>query len=143
MSDRSHSPSNTDLVEEAFAEWNTGEREAFLERVHPDVEIDVISLQVTGREPYRGHDGYREWVRTMEEAFETWKLRPETFVDGDDRVLVLGAMQLRGRASGVELDQETGWIIDIRDGKMARLRTFSSHAGARETFEREQSRRVQ
>ena len=94
-------------------------------------------IQVTGREPYRGHDGYREWVRTMEEAFETWQLRPEAFVDGDDRVLVLGTMQLRGRASGVELDQETGWIVNVRDGLMFRLRSFLSHDEARAVFESE------
>jgi ketosteroid isomerase-like protein len=103
----------------------------------------VISLQVTGREQYRGHAGYWEWVKTMEESFETWRLEPEHFEELGDAVLVLGSMHLRGRASGVELDQETGWIVDVRDGVMLRLRTFISHAEAREAFEHQHSRRVE
>ena len=126
--------SNADLVREAFEHWNTGEREEFLERVAPDVLIDVASSRVSGGAPYHGHDGYRDWVVSMEESFEAWELHPQTFAEREDAVLVLGRMHLRGRASGVELDQETGWIVDVRDGMMIRLRSFLSHAEAREAF---------
>ena len=129
--------SNAETVREAFQQWNTGAREEFLERVAPDVEIKVTSSQVSGGEPYRGHEGYWDWVRTMEESFETWELYPDTFEERDDAVLVLGRMRLRGRASGVELDQETGWIVDVRDGMMLRLRSFLSHDEARAAFEGE------
>jgi ketosteroid isomerase-like protein len=131
--------SNAELVKDAFEEWNSGEREAFLARVDPDVEITVASSQVSGGAPYRGHDGYREWVQTMEDSFETWELHPDTFEEGDDAVLVIGRMYLRGRSSGVELDQETGWIVDVREGRMSRLRSFLSHAEARAVFESERS----
>jgi ketosteroid isomerase-like protein len=129
--------SKADLVRVAFEEWNRGEREEFLERVDPDVEIKVASSEVSGGAPYRGHEGYREWVRTMEESFETWELHPETYGEREDAVLVLGRMYLRGRASGVELDQETGWIVDVRGNIMVRLRSFLSHAEAREVFANE------
>jgi ketosteroid isomerase-like protein len=129
--------SNAELVREAFAEWNTGDRELFIERIDPDVEINVISLQVTGGEPYRGHEGYWQWIDAMEEAFEVWQLHPETFEESRDSVLVLGSMHLRGRGSGVELDQEAGWIVDARDGRMRRLRTFTTHEEARSVFETE------
>jgi ketosteroid isomerase-like protein len=132
--------SNSELVKDSFEEWNMGEREAFLARVDPDVEIKVASSQLSGDAPYRGHDGYREWVQTMEEAFETWELHPDTFEERGDAVLVIGRMYLRGRASGVELDQETGWIVDVREGRMWRLRSFLSHAEARTVFESERSR---
>lgn len=131
--------SNVELIKEAFEEWNTGERQAFLARVDPEVEINVTSLKVSGGAPYRGHEGYWEWVRTMEESFETWQLHPETFEEREDAVLVTGRMHLRGRASGVELDQETGWIVDVRDGRMRRLRSFLSHDEARAVFESERS----
>ena len=131
--------SNAELVKDAFEEWNSGEREAFLARVDPEVEIKVISSQLSGGAPYHGHDGYREWVQTMEESFETWELHPETFEEGEDAVLVIGRMHLRGRASGVELDQETGWIVNVREGRMWRLRSFLSHDEARAVFESERS----
>jgi ketosteroid isomerase-like protein len=129
--------SNGERVREAFEQWNTGEREAFLENVDPDVEICVVSLQVTGEAPYRGYEGYRQWIDAMEESFEVWELHPQTFEEHHDSVLVLGAMRLRGRGSGVELEQETGWIVDVRDGRMRRLRSFLSHDEAAAAFERE------
>jgi hypothetical protein len=73
----------------------------------------------------------------MEEAFEVWELHPETFEEARDSVLVLGSMHLRGRGSGVELDQEAGWIVDARDGRMSRLQTFTTHEEARSVFETE------
>jgi ketosteroid isomerase-like protein len=126
--------SNAELVRESFELWNTGDREALLEQIDPDVEIRVVSSQVSGRAPYRGHDGYREWLATMEEAFDVWEIHPEVFREQGDAVLVLGHMHLRGRGSGVEFDQETGWIVDARDGIMWRLQTFLSHAEALAAF---------
>lgn len=58
----------------------------------------------------------------------------QSLEEREDAVLVLGRMYLRGRASGIELDQETGWIVDVRDGMMHRLRSFLSHGEAREAF---------
>jgi ketosteroid isomerase-like protein len=122
--------SNADLVRAAFEQWNTGAREALLEQIDPDIEINVQSSQISGGAPYRGHEGYREWIAAMEESFEVWQLHLETFEERGDTVVVLGRMHLRGRGSGVELDQETGWIVDLRNGKMCRFRSFLSHAEA-------------
>jgi ketosteroid isomerase-like protein len=126
--------SNADLVRDAFARWNTGDRESLLEQIDPDVEIQVVSSQVSGRAPFRGHDGYREWLVTMEEAFDIWEIHPAVFREEGDAVLILGHMHLRGRGSGVEFDQETGWIVNARDGIMWRLQTFLSHAEAVAAF---------
>jgi ketosteroid isomerase-like protein len=128
--DRLTSRTNTEFVRDAFEQWNIGDREAFIENVDPEVEINVASSQITGGAPFRGYEGYREWVAAMEESFEVWEIHPERFEQRDDAILVLGRMHLRGRGSGVELDQETGWIVDVRDGRMWRLRSFLSHAEA-------------
>lgn len=125
---------NAEIVRRAFERWNT-DRDTFIEIVHPEVEISVASTAVTGGVPFRGHDGFRRWVATMEESFEVWELCPQTFEERGESVLVLGSMCVRGRGSGLELDQEVGWIVDLRNGKLLRLRSFMSHDVARETFE--------
>jgi uncharacterized protein len=122
--------SNAELVRAAFERWNRREHESLLGDIDPDVEINVSSSQLAGGEPYRGHDGYRQWTATMEESFDVWQIHPETFRERGDRVLVLGHMHVRGRGSGVELDQETGWVVDVRDGKMTRFQAFLSHEEA-------------
>jgi len=129
--------SNAQLTRHAF-EWFNANRNTFIEIVHPDVEISVASTAVTGGVPFRGHAGFQRWVATMEESFEVWELCPQTFEERDNSVLVLGSMCVRGRGSGVELNPEMGWIVDVKDGKLLRLRSFTSHAAAREAFERGQ-----
>jgi uncharacterized protein len=124
-------PSNAELVRDAFARWNSRDHESLLAQIDPDVEIVVASAQITGGQPYRGHDGYREWIETMEDSFDLWEIFPEVFEERGDAVLVLGHMHLRGRGSGVELEQETGWIVNVRDGKMTRFQAFLSHEEAR------------
>jgi ketosteroid isomerase-like protein len=66
----------------------------------------------------------------MEESFEVWQVHPEVFREHGDAVVALGHMELRGRGSGVELDQQTGWVVEIHDGKMTRFHAFLSHEEA-------------
>jgi ketosteroid isomerase-like protein len=126
------SVSNADLVRDAFERWNAGDRESLIETIDPGIEIRAASSQLSGGEPYHGHDGYREWIAAMEESFEVWKIYPEVFEEHGDTVLVLGRMHLRGRGSGVELDQETGWTVQVHEGRMTRFQAFLSHAETRD-----------
>jgi ketosteroid isomerase-like protein len=123
--------SNADLVRDAFERWNRREHESLLQVIDPDVEINVLSSELSGGGPYRGHDGYREWTAVMEDSFDVWQIHPKVFREHGDQVLVLGHMHIRGRASKLELDQETGWIVEVHNGKMTRLQAFLSHEEAR------------
>jgi ketosteroid isomerase-like protein len=123
---------NVELVRNAFDLWSRGEHESLLEQIDPDAEISVSSAQLARVEPFRGHEGYREWTATMEDSFDLWQIHPEVFHERGDRVVVLGHMRLRGRGSGVELDQPIGWLIELRDGKMTRFQTFRTHEEALE-----------
>ena len=46
------------------------------------------------------------------------------------RVLVLGRIVGHGRASGVAVETPGATIIDFRDGKIARVRTYLEHGEA-------------
>jgi ketosteroid isomerase-like protein len=121
---------NAELVARAFERWNARDHESVLQDVDPNVEIRVASTEAFEGEPFRGHDGYRRWVASMEESFESWVVEPELFREKGDTVVVLGRMFLRGRASGVTLTQETGWVIELRNGKALRFQAFLDHAEA-------------
>ena len=49
---------------------------------------------------------------------------------GDDDVLMLCTMELRGRGSGVDVSQEMGAIFEFEGGLMRRGRVFPSQAEA-------------
>src|SRR5207244_11283552 len=88
---------NAERVRDGFERWNAGDHESVLDEIHPDVEIQVASSQLSGGKPYRGHEGYREWNTMMRDSFELWQVHPDVFHETDNTVVVLGQMHLRGR----------------------------------------------
>ena len=122
--------SNADRVRRAIARWNSGDRAAPLDDIHPDVEIRTGIGDAFQGEPFRGHDGARQWLAALDENFETWTIVMDEFREQGDVVVVLGSVHARGRGSGIELDQQVGWVYEFRDDKMFRLNTYYDRAQA-------------
>jgi ketosteroid isomerase-like protein len=122
--------SNAERVREAFARWNAGDRTAPVDEIDPDVEVRTPISDAFKGEPFRGHDGVREWLATLDENFDRWELMPNEFHERGNTVVVLGRVRLRGRGSGVELEQDVGWLISFRGGKFSELQSFPDHEEA-------------
>ena len=123
------SQENVELVRDLFELWSARNYEEFIEYAHPDVEI-FSRFASLGGEPYRGPEGVRTWVAEIEQSFGKFQVRADDFRDLGDQVLVLGAINLEGRTSGIEIEQPMGWLFELRDGKLARMLFYSSHAEA-------------
>ncbi len=68
----------------------------------------------------------------IDEQFEEWYSSPESWTELDGgRVLVLGELHMRGRESGVELDQPLGWLLTFRDRRLLRMEVLAGHEEAR------------
>ena len=103
--------------------WNRGERTLPDEEIHADVE----GVSLFRPEPYRGVEGIRLWTAESDEQFEEWHIVVDDWREVGEDVVALGQIQLRGRSSAVKFDQPAGVIVEIREGKLARLRLFNSH----------------
>jgi ketosteroid isomerase-like protein len=115
---------NAEATRQAFERWNAGDRTPPVDQMDPEIEIHTpIGVAFKG-EPFRGHEGAREWLANLDENFDQWELRPEEFREEGDTVLVLGSIHTRGRGSGVVLDQEVGWVLRFRAGRVVRLQTY-------------------
>jgi len=77
-----------------------------------------------------------EAVRTIEREKG---IEGDTLIQALEDALLAAYKKTPGatRHATVELDQETGWLVDVRDGKLLRLRSYLSHAEARDAFGRE------
>jgi ketosteroid isomerase-like protein len=93
----------------------------------PDTEFEFPpEMQALGvPASLRGHEGR---VEAMNTVFEVWgsELEPLYVLDLGDRVLNLGFWHIRGRVSGVPLDQELAQLVTLRDGLVIRDQTFWS-----------------
>ncbi|HWD11394.1 MAG TPA: nuclear transport factor 2 family protein [Solirubrobacteraceae bacterium] len=79
------------------------------------------------QEVYRGRDGIEKFLGEVDETWEEFRPMPEEYRDLGDRVLALGRLRTRGRASGVPVDSPWAGIYDIRGGKVSRIRTYLDH----------------
>ena len=89
----------------------------------------VFAARVEG-DVYRGREGIETFLGEVDETWEEFRPMPEEYRDLGDRVLGLGRLKTRGRASGVPNDSPWGGIYDVRGGKISRIRTYLDHGEA-------------
>jgi ketosteroid isomerase-like protein len=130
------SEENLETVKRAVAAWNADDLDALLIELDADIEWHPsIQPGLEGKEAavFRGHEGARKsWREFHGETWESVKNRPQEIRDLGDSVLLLGQMDLTARATGIEFSQELGELIEFREGKIARIRDFLTHAEALE-----------
>jgi ketosteroid isomerase-like protein len=126
------SQENVELVRRAFGLVTIpGDPEAMILATHPAFEMHLIGV---GGEPvhYAGARGIRKFFEDVAVSWESFRFEATDLRDLGDRVLVLGHVRGRGRASGVEVDDRWAWIVALREGRAASLRGFLDHREALE-----------
>jgi ketosteroid isomerase-like protein len=118
------SQENVELVRQGFIRWNRGDRDFFLDIAAPDIELFSRFGSLTGK-PYRGHAGVREWLAEIQHNFERFELWLDEVRDLGEEVLAIGGIHLRARGSGVDMRERMGWVIEFRDGRVARMRFYA------------------
>ena len=121
---------NVEIVRRQLEDWQRGDFDAFLAKVHPDIEWHaVLERLVEGPEnQYRGREGVRRMWRAYRTELEGFEIEADEIRDaGDDRVVLLGRIRWRGVASGAPTESPLGMVITIRDGMMFKSVDYLSH----------------
>jgi len=114
-----------------FAAFSERDLESLVELMDAEVDFLPVTANITtGGMPYRGHEGVARYFEDVGRVWPELRLFPEEYRDGaqDGCVLVLGRVIARG--GGMILDNPTGWVFQMRYGKIARLRVYGSHSEA-------------
>jgi ketosteroid isomerase-like protein len=124
--------SHVEIVKIGLDAWNRRDIDAVIEILHHDAELIPMRAVFEGT-VYHGTGGFRTFLRDMGEEWENFRLEPDEFRELDDaRVLVLGRLQGRGKASGVEFDTPAAWVCELRDGKVAKVQFYAHEDAARD-----------
>ena len=113
----------------ALGAYNRHDLAGFVEVCDPGVESYPATAAAEGG-AYRGHEGIKQWFENVHAAFEEIQAEADDVRDLGDRLLALGRVHARGVGSGVEIDTEMAWVAEFRDGRLARWRSYTSHAHA-------------
>jgi ketosteroid isomerase-like protein len=81
---------------------------------------------------YRGRDGLRERLSNFRSSWgDDLVLSPVEYIDGGgDMVIAVLGMVGHGDGSGVPLDAEAFFVLELRDGLIVRDRPFTSRSQA-------------
>ncbi len=90
--------------------------------VHPDAVFEPLRSATEG--PYVGHEGMRRFIADTEEMFELFRISYTDVRDLGDRLVAIGSIRMRARASGVETDVPSAAVVDYLDGLLWRYKDY-------------------
>ena len=116
---------NLDLARQAMDALTRRDASGLIELSHPEVEWHSFFAELAEEGGvYHGHDGARQWVSDLSDAWEEARAAvDDTLAVGDVAVLV-GSLRYRSKTSGVENEMPAGWVVEFRDGRILRWRAF-------------------
>ena len=107
---------------EGFGELGSLVTEDFDSQLSPELGERVLS----------GVQGLEMFVEAVEQDFSEFRYDADEVEEiGDERVLVLGRITARARATGMPLSGEFGHIWTVRDGRAAHVEAHRNHGQAR------------
>jgi ketosteroid isomerase-like protein len=95
-----------------------------IELTDPDVEWRPFATGLLEEGVYRGHEGVRQYVRDLDDAWEMLRADVDDGLAVGTAVLLVGRLRYRGRGSGIETEHAAGWAIRFRDGRLVSMRAF-------------------
>jgi ketosteroid isomerase-like protein len=126
------------MLERALSEWVRGEF------WNAELYAEDVVFVVSGPDgaEYHGIDGLTAAWRDFLSAWDDFRIETERVVPGDAGVYaLLIRLFARGKGSGVDIDAEVANVVNVRDGRIARLEMFWNReaalraAGAQEVTE--------
>jgi 3-hydroxy-9,10-secoandrosta-1,3,5(10)-triene-9,17-dione monooxygenase reductase component len=119
-----------ETIRRAHEALNSGDVEGLVAECDPSFRLDM-SDRVLNPAVYEGHEGIRQFVAEVHEAWETFTWEPEELVERGDLVLALIRSTGRGRGSGLELDRHAAMLWTVPAERAVSLRFYRDRDAAR------------
>jgi uncharacterized protein len=120
---------NTQLVQQAYRDFQNGDIPALLDALSEDVEWLVPEVEgVPGRGTWRGPEQVGEFFRILSDTQEPRQLELREFVAQGDKVVVLGHYVWHVKATGKEWESDFVHALSVREGKVTRFQEYTDTA---------------
>jgi ketosteroid isomerase-like protein len=107
-------------VREALVAVNRGDAEWLIDHSSPDIEIHRRGV---AGEPvlYTRAEGISNYFRDIAESWQLFEVDAEDIRESGDRVLAIVNRRLRGRGSGIDIEDKFAFVYELRDGLAVRI----------------------
>jgi ketosteroid isomerase-like protein len=104
-----------------------------VDEVLPLLQADAEWDAMHREEPYRGHEEALRGVEDWLEAGEEWRVQIEELTEaGEDQVLAVLRVSIRGRGSQVSVDQRIFTVVRVGEEKISRIADYTERRDALE-----------
>ena len=129
---------NVALVQRALQLYVGRDIEGLLELYDPEVVVTATDFMNAG--PFRGHEGYMEWISRWNEAWETFDFDIKAIEPvGEHHVVLSILISGRGAGSGVAVEQMSYWVAEVRNRLGTYLEVLLSEERALDLARRRES----
>ncbi len=117
---------NLAAMQRATEAFNRRDVDAVLEDLDPEIEWqDGFQILLGGEATtFHGHPGVRELMREQDELFAEFAVEYSEARDLGDKLVAIGVLRARGKQSGAAVESPLATVVEFRDGKGIRVRTF-------------------
>jgi len=117
------SQENVEIVRGIARAVSDGDVDYVIRHTTEDIVMFVARSSVEG--PFVGHDGVRGWFADNRQNFDVYRLHLDDVREvGEDQLLGVGTVHVRGRGGGVETDVPFAGVTTFRDGRASRFEDF-------------------
>jgi ketosteroid isomerase-like protein len=124
MSQAGMTRENVDLARRMVEWFNALDAGAAQAHSTDDVEIVPLRAAMEGT-TYRGPEAFAAFLSDTEEAWEEIRFDPESFREAAHRVVAIGQLSARARVTGAGVNARVALLIEYREGRVSRLRTYT------------------
>jgi ketosteroid isomerase-like protein len=120
------SAADVETFKRAVDAYNRADVGALVKELDPGVEWHpaLPGLLAASAPVYRGHQGMAEMLRDFYEVLDEVSFFYSEVHDLDGRIVAIGHIRTRGKASGAVTESPYANVAELKDGKGIRLRGY-------------------
>ena len=106
--------------------FNRRDVEAVLVELDAEIEWhDAFQVLLGGEATtFHGHTGFRELMREQDELFAEFAVEYSEAREVGDKLVAIGVLRARGKQSGVPIESPLATVVEFKNGKGIRVRTY-------------------
>ncbi len=128
---------NLQIVQDAYGKFGSGDVAGLIGLLSDDIDWRVPEIEnASFAGARRGHDAMYDFFTVLVAEEEITQFEPIEFIDGGDKIVVLGRSAATVRET--KRSYQTDWvhIFTIKDGKITNFHEFFDNAAATRAYQK-------
>jgi ketosteroid isomerase-like protein len=114
-------PRGEEVLRRTYDALGRRDFEALQDLSNPDFEMDLTE-RVLNPATYRGPEGLRQFLSEIDELWASMDIAVERVIERGDELLAVLVVTLKGRGSGVEIENRIAQRWTLRDGELMHMK---------------------